>query len=418
MDDAPVVGRSLADGHPFDTLWVASGISNLADGIGLTAAPLLAAALTRDPLLVSGLTIAQRLPWFLFTLISGALVDRLDRRRVMERANRWRFILLLGLAGMVLAGRVTLPILYLTIFLLGVIETLFDNAALAILPQIVEQEQLEDANGRLFAASTLANELIGPPIGSYLFSILQSTSFFIASLAYGLSSFFIHRIPGDFSALQRRPQGIILEIKEGVSWFWHHRLLRTIGLFAATFNLVFAATMGIFVLFSQEVLGLNAGEYGLLLATGAVGGILGSLLTRRLSDQIGAGLILLLDAVLSGLGFLGIGLTTRPLIVGLMLVLISLSDMFGNVIIISLRQAIIPPPLLGRVASAYRLLVLGALPLGAFIGGLLARTVNLAAPFLVGGPVLIIAGIAILPVVNNRAIRAAREAAVAGRPRE
>lgn len=416
MDDAPPIGGALEAGRHFDTLWVASAISNLADGIGLTAVPLLAAALTRDPLLVSSLTIAQRLPWFLFTLISGALVDRLDRRWLMEQANRWRFILLAGLAGMVFTDWISLPLLYLIIFLLGMIETFFDNAALAILPQIVGQEQLETANGRLFAASTLANELIGPPLGSYLFSIFQSTSFFIASFAYGLSSLFIHRIPGNFSARRARPQRLILEIKEGVSWFWHHRLLRTIGLFAATFNLVYAATMGVFVLFSQDVLGLNEVQYGLLLAIGAIGGILGSLLARRLSYRLGAGLILLLDAVLSGLGFLGIGLTTRSLIVGLMLVLISLSDMFGNVIIISLRQAIIPPSLLGRVASAYRLLVLGALPLGAFIGGLLARSIDLAAPFLAGGPLLIFAGIAILPVVNNRTIRSAREAAAA-RPR-
>jgi MFS family permease len=409
MDAVHPIRRNRSKKRSFMTLWGASSISNLADGIGLTAAPLLAVTLTHDPLLVSGLTIAQRLPWFLLTLVSGALVDRLDRRMVMEQANAWRFILLGILGAAVLTGRISLVLLYLIFFLLGTIETFFDNAALAILPQVVETEQLEGANGRLFASATLANELIGPPLGSYLFSVLQSISFFSASVAYGLSSFLIHRIPGGFSSQQARPERLSAEIMQGVRWFWRHRLLRTLGFFAATFNFVSGATMGVFVLFTQEALGLDEAAYGVLLACGAIGGILGSLLATRLSDHFGAGRILFIDAILSGLSFIGIGLTTRPAIVGLMFVLISLSSMFGNVIIISLRQAIIPGHLLGRVASAYRLVVLGALPFGALLGGLLARTVNLATPFLVGGSLLILAGIAMQPAVNNRTILSARE---------
>jgi predicted MFS family arabinose efflux permease len=409
MGEAPSTPLLARTRCCFGLLWGASGVSNLADGVGLTAAPLLAVALTRDPLLVSGLTIAQRLPWFLFTLISGAFVDRLDRRVVMARSNLWRFALLSILALTVLTGRVRLVILYVVFFLLGTIETLFDNAALAILPQVVEEEELERANGRLFATATLTNELIGPPLGSYLFSVLRSMSFFLASMAYGLSSLLIHRLPGEYSSHNGQPQGLLVEIKEGVRWYWHHRLLRALGFFAATFNLVYAATMGVFVLFAQDVLGLNEAAYGFLLAFGAVGGILGSLLAKRLTDRFGAGRVLFLDAMLSGLAFIGIGLTTQPAVVGLMFVFISMSDMLGNVIIISLRQAIIPPHLLGRVASAYRLVVLGALPLGALIGGVLARTANLAAPFLAGGALLALAGIAMQPAINNRTIRSARK---------
>ncbi len=395
----------------FNRLWGASGLSNLADGIGLTAAPLLAASLTRDPLLVSGLTIAQRLPWFIFTLISGALVDRLDRRQVMETANAWRFILLGGLAIAVLTGWATLSMLYLIYFLLGTIETLFDNAALAILPAIVEQEQLEESNGRLFATATLANELIGPPLGSTLFALFRSTSFFSASVAYGLSSLLIHRIPGGYFSTVKQHQSLYLEIREGVRWFWQHRLLRALGFFAGTFNFVFGATMGVFVLFTQDVLGLSEAAYGFILASGAIGGILGSLTTKHLSDRFGSGQILLADAILSGVAFIGIGLTSQPVIVGLMFALISMSNMFGNVIIISLRQEIIPDHLLGRVASTYRLVVLGALPLGALFGGVVARATDLATPFWIGGLLLILVSFAMRPSINNRTIRSAREKA-------
>jgi MFS family permease len=393
----------------FNRLWSASGLSNLADGVGLTAAPLLAATLTRDPLLVSGLTVAQRLPWFLFALISGVMVDRLDRRRVMALSNLLRFLLLGSLAVIVLVSWVNLPILYLIFFLLGTIETLFDNAALAILPAIVEERQLEEANGRLYTTSSLANELIGPPLGSFLFSIIHSTSFYAASISYGLSAFLIHTIRGRFSPEGTRRQNLVREIQEGWRWFWHHRLLRTLGFFSATYNLVSSATMSIFILYAQDILGITEAAYGVIISFGAIGGMLGSILTKRLSDRFGAGRILFADALIGGFAFVLIGLVPLPTVVGMMFALISMSCMFGNVIIISLRQAIIPDRLLGRVASAYRLLVLGALPLGAFLGGVVARATNLLTPFWAGGLLLIFSGFAMQPIVNNQTIRSARE---------
>lgn len=393
----------------FNKLWAASGISNLADGIGLTAAPLLAATLTRDPLLVSGLTIAQRLPWFLFTLISGALVDRFDRQRVLKLSNLARFLLLAALGLIVLTKKSNLSALYMIYFALGTIETFFDNASLAILPSICKEEQLEAANGRLFATSSLANELIGPPLGSYLFSLIRPISFFAASASYGISALIIQRIKGQFSPDKFHHAHLFDEIREGWRWFWHHRLLRTLGFFAATFNFVSSATMSIFVLYAQDVLGISEAAYGLIISFGAIGGILGSVLTKRFSDRFGAGRILFADGFISGLAFVAIGISSRPFIVGAMFALISMSSMFGNVIIISLRQAIIPDRLLGRVASAYRLVVLGALPIGALFGGLVARTTTLTAPFIAGGTLLVIAAFAMQPAVNNGTIQSARE---------
>jgi hypothetical protein len=157
-------------------------------------------------------------------------------------------------------------------------------------------------------------------------------------------------------------------------------VLRTLGLLAGTFNLVAGATMSVFVLCAQEVLTLSDTGCELLLAFGALGGVLGGLLTKRLSTRFGPGTVLLADALLSGLAFIGIGLTSQPWVVGLMFVLMSLSNMFGDVISVSQRQAIIPAHLMGRVASTCRLVVLGALPAGAFAGGLLARVTSLAIP--------------------------------------
>jgi MFS family permease len=109
-------------------------VSNLGDGVTLVAGPLLAASLTRDPALVAGIAFAQRLPWLLFSLISGALVDRLDRRRVMFAVDAFRTVLLgfLGLA--VLVNFVSVPLLYVVFFLMGTAETLFDTASVSICP--------------------------------------------------------------------------------------------------------------------------------------------------------------------------------------------------------------------------------------------------------------------------------------------
>ena len=131
--------RTRALGPTSPKLWTASAVSNLGDGVTLVAGPLLAATLTRDPRLVAGLAVAQRLPWLLFSLVSGALVDRLDRRLLMVRvdAARCAAVGLLGVA--VLADAVTLPLLYAVFFALGTAETLFDNASVSILPAVVPE---------------------------------------------------------------------------------------------------------------------------------------------------------------------------------------------------------------------------------------------------------------------------------------
>jgi MFS family permease len=133
-----VTARSIIFGstlnREYGKLWTASTISNLGDGVTLVAGPLLAASLTRDPALVAGLTFAQQLPWLLFSLVSGALVDRLDRRRVMAMVDFFRAGIIGILGLMVLNGWVSMPLMYAVFFLLGTAETLFANASLATYP--------------------------------------------------------------------------------------------------------------------------------------------------------------------------------------------------------------------------------------------------------------------------------------------
>ena len=396
----------------FRKLWAASAVSNLGDGIGLAAAPLLAAALSRDPALVAGLVFAQRLPWFLFSLLSGALVDRLDRRLVIGSANLFRAFLLGLLGGVVLVGWANLPLLYAVFFFLGSAETLIDNAALAILPAIIPHDRLKQANGRLFATQTVANELVGPLLGGLLFSITTAIPFLANSGSFAAAALLALLLRGQFRA--RRPEGALqstiwADIREGMRWFWNHRLLRTLAVMSGAFNFFWAATAAIFVLVAQDILGLDDVGFGILLASGAFGGIVGGLTADRITERLGTGRTIFVTNLLPGIAYIVIALTTSPLVVGAMFTLVSFSNMVGNVILISLRQSIIPDHLLGRVASGYRLFVLGALPIGALFGGGVAQAFGLTAPYWMGGATLTIMAFVLLRVVNNRTVAAAQE---------
>jgi MFS family permease len=182
-DDLALTTRSTPTGGrlgpEFTKLWTASTVSNLGDGITVVAGPLLAASLTRNPLLVAALTFAQRLPWLLLSLPSGALVDRLDRRRVMVAADLFRasVIGLLGVA--ILLDGASIALLCTTFFLLGVAETLFDNAAVSILPTMVPRASLTKANGRLLGAQIVTNDLAAPPLGGLLFATAAAVPFLL-----------------------------------------------------------------------------------------------------------------------------------------------------------------------------------------------------------------------------------------------
>jgi predicted MFS family arabinose efflux permease len=288
----------------------------------------------------------------------------------------------------------------------------YANAALARLPSIVPPDQLESANGRLFATQTIANELAGPPLGSVIFSAIRAAPFALAASVYALSSGVIALIDGAFEIEGTADQQNIREaIREGVSWFWGHRVLRAAGLIAGAVNFVSAATFSVFVLFAQDILGVSDAAYGVIIAFGAVGGIIGSLSANRFTQWFGSGRTLFLDILLNGIAFIVISLTTNPLVVGLMFIVISMSNMVGNVILISFRQTVIPDRLLGRVASAYRLIVMGALPLGALFGGIAADTLGLVAPYRIGGIGLIFVAFAGITVVNNQSMALAKQEA-------
>jgi len=401
-------------GRDYRRLWTAAGISTLGDGVREAALPLLAASLTRSPGAVAAVAFAGSLPWLLFSLVSGALVDRADRRRVMWQVDSARALVMLGLATAVVFDATSIALLVIVAFVLGTGETLFDNAAQALMPAVAPRARLEEANSRLYAVQITSQEFVGPPIGSLLFAAAMAAPFFLDAGSFVAGAALVLGIRSGRRSPRPEPgerRSLRTEIAEGLRWLWRHRLLRTIALMLGTWNLLTTASGAVFVLFATEDLHVSTAGFGLLFSAGAVGSIVGSLFATRILRRVGSGRAMLAAVVISGLAYFVVALTSNAYLVGAMGAIGGFLAIVWNVITVSLRQAIIPDELLGRVNSVYRFLGWGMMPIGAAIGGVVASAFGLRATYWIGGAVLLAMALLTFRTVNNRAIAAARAAA-------
>lgn len=375
---------------PFRRLYASSATSNLADGIGRTALPLLAASFTRSPVLIAGLVGFAFLPWLLFALPSGALVDRLDRRFAMAGANVVRAVATAALAVLVLTHAAGIAVVYVVAFALGVAETVYDSATRAILPQVVSSRDLDRANGLLTVEETLGQTFLGAPIGSALFAVALALPLVLNAAGFALAAVLVLTLHGSFRPKRTGPPASIRrDIADGVRWLAGHRLLRGLTAISAATALCQTMATSLFVLYVLEVLRLPAGDFGLVLLVAGIGGLAGGLATPRLARRFGRGAMLVGGAVLSAVAMGAMGLTRNGIVGALLFGVSGAGVMVWNVLTMSLRQALIPQHLFGRVQGAYRTLVWGAIPLGALLGGLLAGVVGVRAVFVVSGAALL-----------------------------
>jgi MFS family permease len=405
-----LAGRLGGDlGRNYWKLWGASAASNLADGVFWIAFPLLAVRLTDSPVLVAGIMAVGRLPWLVFVLFAGALADRLDRRRTMVSVAVVRALVAGGLAIGIAAGVVTLPMLYVTAFVLGVGETLFDTAAQSIMPNIVDRDRLSRANGRLYAVELMMNQFVGPPLGGFLAGVAIALAFASSSAAFVVGAIALVSLSGTFRpAAPARDSSVLEDIREGLRYLFGHRLLRTLALMVGVMNLASSAAFAVFVLYavSPGPMGLNETGFGVLMTTLAAGSLLGSVVVERVERRLGRARLLFVAVLMSGLTLVTPGLTANPYIVGAAFALSGLGVVLWNVVTVSLRQRIVPDRLLGRLNASYRLLAWGSQPVGALLGGVVGEVFGLPAVFIACG-----LGTALLlfafRTVTDRAIAAA-----------
>lgn len=405
-------------GSDYRRLWASAGMSSLADGVVKVALPLVAIGFTRSPGLIAGLSFAVTLPWLVCALPAGALVDRLDRRQAMIGANLARAVLLVLLVVAVSAGAGTIWAMYAVAVCVGTAETVYDTAAQSIMPQIVGRDQLARANGRLYAAELTANQFVGPPLAGLLAGAGAAAAFGAPVALWAIAIAALLLVHGRFRVERPHRTTMRADIAEGLRFLWRHRLLRVLAIMVGTFNFATNAVFAIMVLYavgSGSVMRLSGQDYGALLAVIAVGSLVGSLAAERVLRALGRSRSLALS-LLTGALMIGLpAVTAEPLLIGAAFLLGGAGTVVWNIATVSLRQAVTPDRLLGRVNSCYRLFAWGTMPLGAAAGGLFAQLFGLRAVF-AAMAVVVLALLAGLTVATDRAMNAAERDATAQGP--
>ncbi len=369
----------------FRRLWAGQTVSQLGSTITREALPYTAIlALGASPLQMGLLGAAGAAPLLLLGLFAGVWVDRMPRRPLMIAADVGRALLLLSIPLAYLLGALRIEQLYLIAALTGILTVFFNVAYHALLPALVERDQLVEANSKLSISESLA-EIAGPPLGGALVQMISGPiTLLLDALSFVASALSLLRMrvaepPATPPAEQPH---ILRDLTTGLQAIWNSPLLRAFAGSAIIRNFFGWFFGAIYGLYAIRVLGLGTATLGLVVACGGIGGFLGAALVGPLTRRWGIGPIivgaLLIDAAASGLTWLAGGLL--PLAVPLLIASQLIGDGAMIVALIaerSLRQAITPDRQLGRVNASMNVLSEGIGTLGLLAGGVLAEAIGL-----------------------------------------
>jgi MFS family permease len=349
----------------------------------------LALTLTDDPRLLSSVSVAAMLPWFVMALPVGVFIDRHERRRIMATANALRAMLFVAATTAILLNAMTIWWLFGVVLALAVCEVFYDMSAQAFLPSIVDEHQLETANGRLYAAEVAANSFVGLPLGTWLFVLAAAAPFGVQAVALVIAAFLIASIrPKQPFIATPTDENYMQSLRTGLAWLWSHPLLRMLAIMLGAANMCHMFAQSIFAKYVRDELGLGPRGFGLLLAATAIGSIVGGLVGARLARLIGPAVAIVLSyAMFAALEIIP-AVLPRVWAVVIAGVLMATFGTVWNVITVSLRQRLIPQELFGRVNSVYRFIGTGTSAFGALIGGQIAFYFGLRATYLVSGVTL------------------------------
>jgi MFS family permease len=388
-------GRSL---QSYRRVLLANTISSTGDGAYITALPLLAVTVTRDPRLISLVSAAGFVPWLVLSLPAGVLVDRYDRGMLMRRSQVVQGLTVALSTVLVVLHAVDIAVLVLLALLLGSAEVIFSNAAQSVLPDLVPASQLPKANGNLQVGLTVGETFLGPPVGSVLFALSRGLPFGLDSCSFFGSAALLVGLPSRRGSAVT-PAPMRAQIAEGLRYLARHRLLRTVAVLAGVAG--FASQMGqsTLVLLATQTLHTGTRGYGLLWTASAVGAILGGITAPAVTGRLGMLRSVFFALAGTAVAFFGTGLAPDALVAGALFALNGYSVSMWNVVAVSLRQRTVPGDLLGRVNSVYRMINWGLFPIGAIAGGFIASAFGLRAPYLIGGIIIGVGAVAALPIL-------------------
>ena len=376
-------GPSLLQHRDFRLLWAGQTVSRVGTEVSVLALPLIAIqVLHATTFEVGSLTAVETLPFLLVGLPAGAWVDRLRRRRVLIVADVGRLLALGSIPVASAFASVTLVHLFVVAFGTGVLTVFFDVAYQSYLPELVDRRQLVDGNAKLAASESTAH-VIGPGVGGGLISWVGATTAVVAdALSYAVSfvCLIAIRTPAEVPDRGEQPTTLVTDIREGLRFVWHEARIRAVAFCTATSNLFSGVLMAVVLLLMTRRLGFSGGTIGLVFAVSGLGAVLGAVLAPGLARRFGVGRAIVWPIALGSIGPFLIAGATGSLAAGELAAGFAILGGTGvayNINQVSVRQAICPRRLQGRMNASVRFLVWGTLPVGGFLGGALGSFIGI-----------------------------------------
>jgi len=403
--------RTLWRNRSFAHLWWAESISQLGSQVSLLALPLVAiTVLHASTFAVGALTAVEFSPFVLFGLPAGAIVDRLPHRPILVVADVGRAVALASVPIAYAFGALTYAQLLVVVFVTGSLTVFFDVAYQSILPSLVERDQIVEGNSRLEVSRSSA-QLAGPAVGGLLVQAIGAASAVTADAAsFVVSALLIRGIRADEPRAERVDddtstlRALGREIREGLRYVLGHRTLRMIAGSTATSNFFSSMTAAVFLLYAVRERHYSAGLVGAVFAIGNVGPLVAAVTSARITRAVKLGPAIWLGMLLAQLAFLLLGVAPTQHAFGYFAVawlLFGFGGTLYNIAQVSLRQAITPRRLQGRMNASMRFMVWGTMPFGSLAGGALGTAIGLRPTLLVAG----IGGLSAVPWVLARSVR-------------
>ncbi|MEU1009258.1 MFS transporter [Streptomyces sp. NPDC005890] len=384
----------------FGRLWSAAVLSSFGDALRTAALPLLAASLTDRPLLIAAVTACGYLPWIVFGLLGGAVADRVDQRRAMWTVDAVRGLLVASFAVVVALGHASIALLIVLAFTLTTLQTLFDNAATALLPALVDREALGGANARLLTGQKITGGLLGAPAVPVLIAAGAAVPFAADAATFLVAAALVASLRTGAAERAPRPAGGTLrrDIAEGLRTLWHDRALRGLCASTALCNVGMGALIATLVVLVTGWLDAGSGGYAAAATAYTVGGLAGGVANRRLTARIGALRTVLLAGTVQIGALVVMGAVRSLAVLMAALAVFGFMGMLWNVNSTTLMQQRTPSELLGRVGSAFRTLAVAGAPVGALLGGAVATAWGPTTPALLTAAFFVLSVVSLIPV--------------------
>lgn len=395
MGTAPLLKNS-----DFLKLWTAETISVFGSQFARLAVPIIAVlTLGASPGQMGSLSAVGTAPFLIIGLFAGAWVDRVPRRPMLIYSDLGRVLLLATIPVAAFAGVLRMSQLYIVGFFVGVLTVFFDVAYQAYLPALVGREHLVEGNSKLEASRSLA-QASGPGLAGVLIQLFSAPAVIVIDALSMLgSAFFIWRIGKREESPGPQDTSFLDEVREGITVVLGNRLLRAIAGCTGTWNFFSSLWLTLYILFAARELGLTPAAIGVIASIGNLGGLAATVSAGRLASCLGVGRAIIGAALFGSMSAIPIVVATPTSAIVLLTWASLLANAGGqvyNINQVSLRQAIVPQRLQGRMNATMRFLVWGTIPLGALVGGFLGQELGLRQAIGVGAVGSLLSGLWVL----------------------